>query len=174
MEGTKEQIAAAFRALLNERTLNKITVRDIVERCGLHRGTFYHYFQSIPDLIQQIMEEEAGRLLQSRAGPGAPVDSLRALIQYGLDHKRAILHVYRGIRREDFQRLLERTASHLADEYLNAALADRGLSAEDRDVLGRYYKSAVMGVLLNWLEDGMRYDLMRAAELLCGLMGVRS
>ena len=37
---TKQAIKAAFLKLLNEQPLNKISVRSIVEECGINRNSF--------------------------------------------------------------------------------------------------------------------------------------
>ena len=37
---TKTAIKQAFLKLLNERPLKQITVRDIVEECGINRNSF--------------------------------------------------------------------------------------------------------------------------------------
>ena len=41
---TKEIIARTFTELLEEKSMAKITVKDIVERCGVNRNTFYYHF----------------------------------------------------------------------------------------------------------------------------------
>ena len=38
---TKRAMAEAFKKLLSQRGMDKITVKDIVEECGLNRQTFY-------------------------------------------------------------------------------------------------------------------------------------
>ena len=38
---TKEIIAKTFTEILDEKPMSKVTVRDIVERCGVNRNTFY-------------------------------------------------------------------------------------------------------------------------------------
>ena len=52
---TKQAIKAAFLELLDEKPLNKISVRDIVERCGINRNSFYYHFQDIPSLLGEII-----------------------------------------------------------------------------------------------------------------------
>ena len=44
MEQTRGAIIKAFGQLLEEKPMNKITVKDIVERCGINRNTFYYHF----------------------------------------------------------------------------------------------------------------------------------
>lgn len=58
---TKQAIKAAFLELLDEKPLNKISVRDIVERCGINRNSFYYHFQDIPSLLGEIIVEQIGR-----------------------------------------------------------------------------------------------------------------
>ena len=48
---TKNAIKASFMKLLNEKPLNKISVKNIVEDCGINRNSFYYHFQDIPSLI---------------------------------------------------------------------------------------------------------------------------
>ena len=51
---TKEIIAKTFTELLDEKPMSKITVKDIVERCGVNRNTFYYHFKDIYDVLEWI------------------------------------------------------------------------------------------------------------------------
>ena len=55
---TRKAIMASFVKLLEERPLSKVTVKDIVEDCGINRNTFYYHFEDIPSLIEAIVREE--------------------------------------------------------------------------------------------------------------------
>ena len=59
---TKKAIEASFIKLLTERPLSQITVKDIVTDCGINRNTFYYYFESIPKLIETVVEEDAANV----------------------------------------------------------------------------------------------------------------
>ena len=41
---TQKAIKESFIKLLNEKPLHQITVKDIVEDCGVNRNTFYYHF----------------------------------------------------------------------------------------------------------------------------------
>ena len=41
---TRKAIKEAFLKLLNQRPLSQITVKDIVEDCGINRNSFYYHF----------------------------------------------------------------------------------------------------------------------------------
>ena len=41
---TKIAIQQSFLRLLSQRPITKITVKDIVEDCGINRNSFYYHF----------------------------------------------------------------------------------------------------------------------------------
>lgn len=51
---TKFAIAFAFKELLLEKSIDKITINDITEKCGINRQTFYYHFHDIYELIECI------------------------------------------------------------------------------------------------------------------------
>ena len=48
---TKTAIKEAFMTLLNKKPFDKITVKEIVEECGINRNTFYYHYEDIYDLL---------------------------------------------------------------------------------------------------------------------------
>ena len=62
---TKTAIIESFLRLLETRSIEKITVKDIVEDCGVNRKTFYYYFKDIYDLTESVFAT-ALRNLQGR------------------------------------------------------------------------------------------------------------
>ena len=55
---TKRAIKEAFWKLLAEKPLNRISVREIVEECGVNRNSFYYHFKDIYDLLEWSFQEE--------------------------------------------------------------------------------------------------------------------
>ena len=43
----RDAIMESVLKLLEERPLSKITVKDIVDECGINRNTFYYHFEDI-------------------------------------------------------------------------------------------------------------------------------
>ena len=51
-EAAKREICTALKALMVQKPLNKITVAEIMESCGMRRQHFYYYFTDIYDLLR--------------------------------------------------------------------------------------------------------------------------
>ena len=65
---TKQAIRQAFIELLNERPLDKISVKDIAERSTVNRNTFYYYYADIYALVEEIFQTEAGETVATATG----------------------------------------------------------------------------------------------------------
>ena len=48
---TEKALAESLKKLLAKKTLEKITVKDITDDCGVNRQTFYYHFHDVYDLV---------------------------------------------------------------------------------------------------------------------------
>ena len=135
---TRRAIKEAFTSLLEERPLNDITVKDIVERCGINRNSFYYHYQDLPALIEEIIKEFASR------------------------RRRAILHIYRSVSWDVFERKLMQVCEYFVRSYVDTALAQEAISPEDRKTIIDYYKCVCFGLTVDWLDSGMSEQYMKS------------
>ncbi len=91
---TRDAIKNSFIKLLNERPLSQIKVKDIVEDCGINRNTFYYYFHDIPSLIEEMVMEEAERIIREYPSPETIENFFDTVINYILERKNLLLHIY--------------------------------------------------------------------------------
>ncbi len=54
---TKRLLQQGLTELLREKSIKKITVRELAERIDINRGTFYLHYKDIYDLVEQIENE---------------------------------------------------------------------------------------------------------------------
>lgn len=66
---TKRALAAVLKELMGQKSLNKITIHDLTERCGIRRQNFYYHFEDVYGLLRWTFEEEALSLLEQHEGP---------------------------------------------------------------------------------------------------------
>ena len=59
----KNMIAEAFVKLSDEKAIDKITVKDVVEECNISRQSFYYHFQDILEVIEWSAEQSFEKLL---------------------------------------------------------------------------------------------------------------
>lgn len=61
---TRQGLDAALRALLRDRPLDQLRVRELTEHCGLRRQSFYYHFKDVYDLFAWSIQRERALLLE--------------------------------------------------------------------------------------------------------------
>ena len=170
---TKQAIKAAFLELLDEKPLNKISVRDIVERCGINRNSFYYHFQDIPSLLGEIIVERTNELMAQYPSVDRIEEAFRAVVDYAQKNRRAIMHVYNSVSRDTFESSVMKLCAYMTEQYLKSAYPDACISPEDREVLHRFIKCQIFGLGIDWMLGGMKPDvgeqMARVLELYRGV-----
>ena len=121
---TKQAIKNSFLKLLNDRPLNQVTVKAIVEDCGINRNTFYYHFTDIPSLATEIITERADQIIRQYANPDSPEACLNAAVQFMTENRRAVMHMYRSISHDTVAFYLMQICRHTVEAYAAAAYGD--------------------------------------------------
>ncbi len=58
-EMTKDILCASLKNNLAHKTLDKISIKEITDDCGLNRQTFYYHFDDIYQLMDRLLKKEA-------------------------------------------------------------------------------------------------------------------
>lgn len=166
---TKKAIKDTFIELLNERPLSQITVKDIVERCGINRNSFYYHFHDIPSLIEEIVMEEAARIISEYPTFDSLEMGFNAAIDFAKKHRRAILNIFKSINRDIFEQYLWKVCDYVVASFFKTAVAGKPISEEDRDIMIQFYKAQCFGMVIDWLRSGMKDDVHHKIHRICEL-----
>ena len=91
---TKRALEQSLKNLLLKKPLNKITITDITEDCGINRMTFYYHFQDIYDLVEWVCYEDAKKALENKKTHDTWQQGLTQLLYAVRDNKPFIINVY--------------------------------------------------------------------------------
>ena len=158
---TKQAIKAAFLKLLNEMPLNKISVRSIVEECGINRNSFYYHYQDIPALIEEIAKDEIDSIIAKYPTINTIDECLNLAFRFAVENKRAVLHIYNSISRDIYVRNLMDICEYVVRTYLDTAFGRDVVSEYDRAVTVRLLKCEIFGLCVDWVSNGMKDDAIK-------------
>ena len=133
----------------------EITVKDIVEKCGMNRNTFYYHFKDIPTLLEVIIEEDAQVIIKEQSQPRSLEDCLEKAISFALEHKNAVRNIYSSVNRSIFEQSLWRVSEHVVSLYIDTIENSEKLSDGDRFIVVQYLKAVLFGLVSLWLESSM-------------------
>lgn len=156
---TKKAIRDSFVKLLNEKPLSQISVRDIVDDCGVNRNTFYYYYQDLPQLLETVVNEEIDRIIEEHPFISSPEEALNALLGFSLENRKAVMHIYQSINRDIFERFYWRVCEHVVTALMGQRMDERGIQGEERRMLLDYGKCVCFGITMGWMESGMQSNI---------------
>lgn len=167
---TKRAIKESFWKLLNEQPLTQISVREIVEECGINRNSFYYHFQDIPSLIEEIVMDAANALIQQHPSITSIDEGVEAAFRFTLDNKKAILHICNSVNRNIYEQYLMRICEYVVTTYFDTVFEKDIVSKSNRDIMILFTKCELFGLFIDWINTGMQDDAIEKLKhllLLC-------
>ena len=177
---TKRALEASLKKLLLEKPLNKITINDITEDCGVNRMTFYYHFKDIYDLVDWILAEDAAKAitllyiktihidmihsLEGRRGFGTWSEAYLDVLHQLQDNKTLVLNVYRSVGREQVEQYLYRLLDPILKDFADRECHDITVQDADKQFVVDFYKYALVGMTLEWTRRDMKGDPKKMVE----------
>lgn len=152
---TKMAIKVSFLKLLNQQPLSKISVRSIVEDCGINRNSFYYHFRDIPSLIEEIVSDSANDIIGKYPNIASAEECFNAAFSFALENKKAVLHIYNSVNRDIFETYFMNICEHVVTRYLDTVFGVGTVSDFDRRILIRFTKCELFGLCVDWMSSGM-------------------
>jgi AcrR family transcriptional regulator len=153
---TKREIIATFFKLLEKKPLSKITVKNLVEACGINRNTFYYYYKDIYDLIDDIFNEETYKVTSQNPVHGHWQEGCLQSMHYMQEHSMVIQNVFNSISLESIKRYLFKVAYNLLITFSEKILEGRRVPEDELALMANFYSHAFVGVFLDWIRGGMK------------------
>ena len=156
---TKEIIARTFTELLDEKPMSKVTVKDIVERCGVNRNTFYYHFRDIPDVVEFILKKKWDEILEAPQEKASILECMEEMAALVRSNRKLMLNVYKSVKRDTFLFYMNEVATYIITEYFDKNMNEFNLDKREIQMLIKYYKCLFIGILIEWLDHGLEDDL---------------
>ena len=167
---TKRALEASLKNLLLKKPLDKITINDITEDCGINRMTFYYHFKDIYDLIEWCCVEDAKKALEGKKTYDTWQQGFLQIFEAVLDNKPFILNVYHSVSREQGEIYLYKLTYDLLIGVVEEKSAGMNVREEDKKFIADFYKYAFVGLMLDWVRHDMKGDPHRIIEDLSVVM----
>ena len=155
---TKRALAESLKKLLLEKPLDRITVSDITEDCGVSRMTFYYHFKDVYDLIEWTWLQEAERALDGQKTYDTWQQGFLQIFQLVQENRAFVMNLYHSISREQVERYLYRLTYQLLIGVVEEKSAGMSVRDEDKKFIADFYKYAFVGLTLEWVRTGMKED----------------
>ena len=161
---TKQALEASLKNLLLKKPLDKITIQDLTADCGISRMAFYYHFKDIYDLVEWACYEDAAKALQGKKTYDTWQEGLEQIFEAVLENKPFVLNAYRCISRDQIERYLFRLTYGLVRGVVEEQSAGLPIQEEDKTFIADFYKYSFVGIMLDWIRQGMKEDYQEIVE----------
>ena len=155
---TKRALEASLKNVLRTKPLNKITINDLAEDCGINRMTFYYHFKDIYDLVEWVCIEDATQAIADNKHYDTWEQGFTQIFYAVRDNKPFVMNVYRCVSREQVEKYLTPLTDDLLMGVINELSAGMVVRAEDKAFIAQVYSYAFVGLMLDWIKDEMKQD----------------
>jgi AcrR family transcriptional regulator len=150
---TKQNLIDAFWTLYCEKRIEKITVKEITQKAGYNRGTFYEYFIDVYDVLEQIETSiipninELPPIAMSAGDLGMPLGIFMGLYEQN-DKYYSVLLGDNGD--AAFASKLKNSIKPMLQETLKCHVK---VSETELDFILEYILSAMIGIMSYWFKQ---------------------
>ncbi|MDO5844593.1 MAG: TetR/AcrR family transcriptional regulator C-terminal domain-containing protein [Methanocorpusculum sp.] len=160
---TKKMLAASLKKLMADKSLNSITVKEITDKCGLHRQTFYYHFEDVYALVRWMYQDEAINKFVLTPEKRSWEEKMLKVFEYVDKNKEVCLCTLNSVEREilkDFIKAdLEEGVRGVIMEYGKIIFENKEVDGENTDYLKGYadylttfYTYAISGFIEGYIR----------------------
>ena len=151
---TRQAICIALKQLMDQKPLEKITISELMDTCGMRRQHFYYYFTDIYDLLRWMLEEEALQLHRTQDGELSGQEGLLRLFRYLDSHRTICLCVLDSLGREHLKQLFEADIRRIVHCTISRVVQENDLPEDlpTEEITTHFLTIALASVVESWLR----------------------
>lgn len=161
----------ALLLLLEQKDFDRITVKELCQKAGVNRTTFYLHYENMNDLLEETVDLISERFKESLAAipPGNTsrevLTSEKYLRPY-LGFIKANMRAYRVIHLKDHLFQSQKTFESFYQSVFSPALTHFGVSESEKKYVFAFYTQGTVAIIGKWLEDNCRDDIDMIIDLI--------
>ena len=175
---SKDSLKNSLIELMQSKSVNNITVKELVIKADLNRSTFYNYYCDIPDTLKKLEEElyteflytierhiyKCDKNIDISEGTHEFIEDMCNVIKDNYDFCKCIFS-----KNGDLNFLFE------LEEIIENHLRDQLKEKFDRKVdhlsyVYSFFKSGYIGILKTWMKGGCKESTKEIADLTYNLL----
>ena len=149
----KLMIASAFVQLARKKPIDKITVKDLVEQCGISRQAFYYHFRDLLDVMEWSIRQMIQQALENSLRAESPEKALEKFIRLGIEHHDLLVRLLASQRRFQVECMVVEAMRSSVRQMIYNKKPDLTVNFQDLEVALNFYAYGLTGVVFENCRD---------------------
>lgn len=156
---TASYMDEALLALLENKNFEFITVKEICQKAGVNRSTFYLHYESMNDLLEETINYVKNKFEDKLSEIGEINDTtkvvltsdkfLRPYLSFIMENKK----IYKLIHDKPQLFNLSMITNNLYKEIFDIALTNFKVEEKEKKYIFAFYTEGVIGIIKRWIEN---------------------
>lgn len=153
---TRQAIMYSLLKLLQEKSIDKITVKDICELCEINRNTFYYYYSDIYQVLEELLKFETEKSLKEDQKYESFYEDFLKRYHLIIEYKKAVYNLYNSKNRDLILKYFQDITEDFVEKYVYKEVKGKKLLPEDIKFIIDFYSSSIIGNIFRWMRKGMQ------------------
>ena len=172
----------ALLLLLEKKDYDFITIKEICEKAGVNRSTFYLHYETIDDLLAETMELINNRFLSAFNYEVLEPKTLTKEELFFINDKYLIPYlklikenkkVYKLIHNKPHIFNNQKAFQELYKQIFEVILDKYGVPNEEKSYVFAYFTSGILAIVDKWIENDCKEDEYKILEIMKNVIGYK-
>jgi probable dihydroxyacetone kinase regulator len=159
-------LADSFKELVIRQPIEKITIKEITDRAGVIRPTFYNHFQDKYELLEWIITEQQMKPLEPLMSNGLVNEALLLLFTNLEKEKEFYMKASRLEGQNSFSSIAQTCVERLLLQVIEKASTGKQPRYPwlTNERVAQYYAQSMCYVAITWIQTGMTIPARELAD----------
>lgn len=162
-----ERLAESFKELACQQPVEKITIKQITDKAGVIRPTFYNHFEDKYNLLEWILITDIVNPAMPLLSAGMIKEALILIFHNMQKDKDFYIHISKLEGQNSFRSMVEQgialvLCSMIVDRMGTKKPINRWLTPEH---ISEYYTQSITYILMSWIQGGMKIPPEELAQV---------
>ncbi|AMC93409.1 hypothetical protein AOC36_05270 [Erysipelothrix larvae] len=153
---TKKLLGTELKTLMKSKSIEQITVTELVDACQITRQTFYYHFQDIYALLEWVYEDDFIHHIKNEVDYTNWKDSFLVILNYVSNNYDFCLNTLNSLQRNQFTRMFYHTISELLSKVFYDISGSKDIPQQDADFIVNFFSHAFSGIVVDWILSGCK------------------
>ena len=161
----------ALLLIQEQKDFDAITVKEVCQKAGVNRSTFYLHYETMNDLLEETVGFINDRFKASLAAvpaddPSKVVLTSEKYLRPYLTFIKENMRAYRVIHQKDHLFNSQKTFQSFYQSIFSPALTHFGVSEQEKKYVFAFYTQGTVAIIGKWLESNCRDDIDMIVNLI--------
>lgn len=161
----------ALLLLLEQKDFDRITVKEVCQKAGVNRTTFYLHYESMNDLLEETIDMINKKFSESLSSisaddPRSEVLTSEKYLRPYLTFIKDNMRAYRVIHQKDHLFNSQKTFNSFYQSIFSPALSHFGVDENEKKYVFAFYTQGTVAIIGKWLEDNCKDDIDLIIDLI--------